>query len=278
MSRTLSADRLSATGKFASIVVTADDGASIPVTVSGDAGPFVILVHGWSCGQAFWREQMTAFAGAYRMVTLDLPGHGSAAPQRPSGRWSMGEFGADVVAVADDLGAEDVVLVGHSMGGAVAIEAALRLRSRCRLLVGVDTFTEAAFYTARPADEIRARRAAFEGDFSGTMEGMIGAITGAAADQGLVRWIGEAMAANDSNAALGVLEALLAWDIAPRWRELTTPAVALNSAMLARRNELIDLEGLDVVLMEGVGHFPMLEDPSAFNALLADVLARPAAG
>ncbi len=265
-----------ATGKFASLVVTADDGALIPVTVSGDVGPFVILLHGWSCGQAFWREQRTAFAGAFRMVTLDLPGHASAAPRRPSGLWSIEEFGADVVAVADHLGADEVVLVGHSMGGAVAIEAALRLGSRCRLLVGVDTFTEAAFYTARPDDEIQARCAAFAGDFGGTMQGMIGAITGEAADPGLVRWIGATMAANDSGAALGVLEALLAWDIAPRWQQLATPAVALNSAMLARRNELIDLPDLEVVLMEGVGHFPMLEDPSTFNALLADVLKRSA--
>ena len=273
MSRNSGADRAFVSGNSASYRVTAEDGAILPVTVSGVAGPHLILLHGWSCSAAFWRDQSAALSDSFRVVTLDLPGHGAAAPRRPSGRWSMADFGADILAVADAIGAEDVVLVGHSMGGAVAIEAALRLGKRCRLLVGVDTFTEAAFYAARPAAEIRARKAVFAADFAGTMQGMIGVITGPAADPALVGWIGRAMAGTDPEAALYVLDALLSWDIAPRWAALTVPAVAINSALMARRNELIQLEGLDIHLLEDVGHFPMLEDPRAFNALLTDIIA-----
>ncbi len=273
MSRNSGADPAFDPGNSISLCVQAEDGALVPVTVTGTAGPHLILVHGWSCNARFWQPQVAAFSDRYRVVTLDLPGHGAAEPHRPAGRWSMGDFGADILAVADAIGADDVVLVGHSMGGAVAIEAALALGARCRLLVGVDSFTEAAFYTARPAAEIDARKAVFEADFAGTMQGMIAAITGPAADPALIDWIGRSMASANSESALGVLEALLAWDIAPRWAELEVPAIALNSALLARRNELITLDGLDVVLMEEVGHFPMLEAPGAFNALLEDVLA-----
>ncbi len=274
MSRNSGADRASVFENSTSYRVTAEDGAIIPVTVTGMIGPHLILVHGWSCSAAFWREQVAALSDRYRVVTLDLPGHGAAAPQRPSGRWSMADFGADILTVADAIGARDVVLVGHSMGGAVAIEAALRLGDRCRLLVGVDTFTEAAFYAARPADEIRARKAVFAADFAETMQGMIGAITGPAADPAVVAWIGRVMAETDPEAALGVLDALLSWDIAPRWAELAVPAVALNSALLARRNELIEVDGLDIRLMDDVGHFPMIEDPIVFNALLADIVEK----
>ncbi|WP_175561874.1 alpha/beta fold hydrolase [Kaistia soli] len=258
-------------GNSVSTVVVAEDGAPIPVTLYGSAGPVIILVHGWSCSAAFWDQQAAHLARDYRVVTIDLPGHGLAEPTRPSGHWSMAEFGSDIAAVADWIGS-DVVLVGHSMGGAVALEAAVQLGPRCRALIGVDTFTEAGFYAARPAAEIAARRAMFEASFKDTMRGMIAAITADGAGAGLIDWIGDAMAATNPKAALGVLEALLAWDIVPRWDLCPVPVTTINSAMLARRNELIELAGLDVRLMEDVGHFPMLENPSEFNALLRNIL------
>lgn len=273
MSRNQSADPILGKGNSISFEVPARDGALLPVTVHGRAGPAVILIHGWSCSAAFWRLQADILADRFRVVTVDLPGHGKAGPARGD-PWSIEGFGADVVAVADRLEANQVALVGHSMGGAVALEAALALGARCRLLLGVDTFTEAAFYAARPAEEIASRAAAFAGDFAGRMRGMITAITGEGAEPSLVAWIGDAMAATDPAAALAVLEALLAWDIAARWPALAAPAVTINSGLLARRNELLDLPGLDVLLMEGPGHFPMLESPREFNALARDILTR----
>lgn len=174
--------------------------------------------------------------------------------------------------MADALGADEVALVGHSMGGAVAIEAATRLGSRCRLVLGVDTFDEAAFYRRRPANEIAARRAIFAEDFAGTMRRMVRDITDPSADPALVAQIGEAMAASDPAIALDVLEALLAWDIEARWPTLSIPVSTINSAWLARRNELLELPGLEAVRLEGVGHFPMMEDPAAFNRLALERL------
>lgn len=248
------------------------DGARIPVRVAGSGSPLVILIHGWACRADFWSAQIGPLSEHVRVAALDLPGHGSADPRRPSGTWSVEAFGADVLAVADALEADEVVLVGHSMGGAVAIEAARLLGRRCRLLVGVDTFTEAMFYAARPADEIANRISCFRDDFPGRMRGMIDAITGSDADPQLKAMIAEGMAASDPEAALGILEALLRWDIAAVWPLPGIPAVAINSALLARRNELIDLDNLEIILMEGPGHFPMMEAPEAFNALLLEIL------
>lgn len=264
--------------KPSSITIAAPDGARIPVLVAGEGEPLVILVHGWSCRQDFWSAQIGPLSRHFRVAAPDLPGHGDADPQRPSGAWSIETFGADIVAVADALGADKVVLVGHSMGGAVAIEAARLLGDRCRLLVGVDTFTEAMFYAARSREEIAARVDGFREDFAGRMRGMIGAITGEDADPALQAMIAEAMAATDPAAALGVLEALLGWNIAAVWPLPGVRAVAINSAMLARRNELLDLEHLEIVLMEGPGHFPMMEAPDAFNGLLLDVLEQEGFG
>jgi len=260
------------------MTITAPDGARIPVRVAGSGSPLVMLIHGWACRADFWSAQIAPLSEHVRVAAPDLPGHGSADPRRPSGAWSIATFGADILAVADALGAEEVVLVGHSMGGAVAIEAARLLGARCRLLVGVDTFTEAMFYAARPAAEIASRISGFRDDFPGRMRGMIDAITGVDADPELKALIADGMAASDPEAALGVLEALLRWDIATVWPLPATRAVAINSALLARRNELIDLDNLEIILMEGPGHFPMMEAPEAFNRLLLEVLGRVNSG
>lgn len=254
--------------------VHAPDGLPIVVRDHGGEGPLLLLIHGWSCHQDFWAPQIEPLSQRFRVVTIDLPGHGEASANRDDRRWSIEAFGADVTAVVDALGASDVGLVGHSMGGAVAVEAALALGPKCRFVLGVDTFNEAAFYGRRPDGEIRERRAAFGADFAGTMRGMVGAITDPSADPAVVSWIGDAMACSHPPVALAVLEALLAWDIEARWGELGVPAATINSAMLAARNELLDLPGLEIHPVANAGHFPMLEVPDAFNAMLLDLLER----
>jgi len=137
----------------------------------------------------------------------------------------------------------------------VALEAALRLAPCCRFILGVDTFDDAAFYRARPLDEIAARRRVFEQDFAGAMRDMVARITAEPADPAIVSEIAAAMSASDKDVALRVLEALLAWDIEARWPLLPCPVETINSAWLARGSEPIALDGLKVHAMEGVGTF-----------------------
>lgn len=253
---------------------TAADGLALDYAVRGGGGPTLILVHGWSCSQDFWRFQLQPLAERFRVVTLDLAGHGRS-PAAPEARaWSMAAHAGDVMAVADAVGAERFALVGHSMGGAVAIEAALLAGPRCRLVLGVDTFEDAAFYGAcRPA-EIAARLRRFEAGFAAALQAMVTRITAPRTDRAVVAEIADGMARNDPALALRVLGALLAWDIGPRWPQLACPVETINSALLAPGIERLALDGLVVHAMAGVGHFPMMEDPAAFNALALSILER----
>jgi len=253
---------------------TSFDGVPIAYTTAGTRGPALVFVHGWSCHGGFWREQF-ALAGDYRVIAVDLAGHGASRAGTAKRTWSMAAFARDVEAVIDAAGAGDVVLVGHSMGGAVGVEAALRLGDRCRLLVGVDTFTDERFYARRPAAEIAARCATFRADFAGTMTQMVGAITAPTTSAETVRWIASEMAATPREDALAALDALLAWDVAERWPLLACPVETLNSARLESPEHAIPLARLRLQLLDGVGHFPMLEDPARFaDALRAIVTTR----
>ena len=254
--------------------VATPDGAFIHYSVHGTVGPVLLLIHGWCGGQGLWRFQAKALAEHYRIVAIDLSGHGLS-PHPPHTRaWSIEGFAQDVVDVADALAAEQVVLVGHSMGGAVAVEAALRLGPRCALMLGVDTFTDAAFYGLRPAAEIAARQQVFATDFAGSMAGMVRRITGVDVEGRTVQWIVDTMTDFEPAFALAILGALLAWNIEARWPLLRCPAETINSAMLAAHCEELELPGLAVQFMERVGHFPMIEDPDGFNALVRGTLAR----
>ena len=207
-------------------------------------------------------------------MTVDLAGHGDSASD-VSAR-SIEAFARDVVAVADALALTDVVLVVHSMGGPVAVDAAIRLAGRCRLVLGVETFTDAAFYPRRPRAEIAARVGSFAADFGGTVAAMVRRIT-LHGGPDLATWIGEAMSRCDPATALAALEALLEWDIAARWSALPCPAETINSAILSRGTEPTSgLDGLRVHLMDRVGHFPMLEDPATLAAIMDEIVRRHA--
>ena len=175
-------------------------------------------------------------------------------------------FGADVVAVADALAADKVVPVRrHSMGGAVALEASLRLGERCRLVVGVDTFTDAAFYRRLPREAIDIRVQTFATDFAGAMARMVAAITATWRRTGPHRLDSRRNEASDPRIALPVLEGLLDWDIEQRWPLHRAPVEAINSKEGALRGARIPLEGLKLHVLDGVGHFPMLETPGTLQ-------------
>ena len=143
-----------------SATVRSRDGIPIVYDAVGSGDPALILVHGWSCDRTYWRQQTGVFADRHRVVTIDLAGHGESGEGRAS--WTMASFGEDVVAVVDDLGLANMVLVGHSMGGDVIVEAALRLGERVAGLVWVDTYDE----LTTPATEEQVQ--AFVEPFRGT--------------------------------------------------------------------------------------------------------------
>jgi len=227
----------------------------------------ILLVHGWLLYPGFWRHQLGAFAArGYDVAAIDL----RRARRRGD---AIEDFAVEVVAAADARHPRDIVLIGHSMGGPVVIEAAIRLGSRCRLVVGIDTFTDAAFYAGWPPEEIARRTEAFASDFGGAMRAMVDRLIAPVHKPRVLPWVAEEMAAADPEAALWALRGLLAWDIGGRLPAARCPIETINSAWLdSTRNKVPGLDRVRVHTMEDVGHFPMLEAPERFNALALAIL------
>jgi pimeloyl-ACP methyl ester carboxylesterase len=244
------------------------DGVRIAYEVRGAGHPALVLVHGWSCDRGYWLAQLEPLSREFRVVTLDLAGHGGSDSGRTE--WSIAAFGNDVARVVQDLALEEVVLVGHSMGGDVILEAARRPPGLVDALVWVDAYRELAH--PRTVEEVQRRMAPFRTNFVEATRSFVRTMFGAAADPSLVERIARDMSAAPVDVALGALEA--AWSfgaaVPALLSTLRQPLIALNPGDAATDIESPRRFGIEVVLLPGVGHFPMLEDPPAFNHQLAN--------
>jgi pimeloyl-ACP methyl ester carboxylesterase len=129
--------------------VFADDGARIDVCVDGqNRKPAIVLIHGFPLTRAIWEAQGDALARTWCVLRPDLRGAGSSSA--PEGPYLMERLAADVAAMLDALGIERVTLIGHSVGGYVALAFARMFTERVTRLALVasrlraDTREEAA--------------------------------------------------------------------------------------------------------------------------------------
>ena len=137
------------------------DGVRIAYEVHGNGSLALVFVHGWSCDRSYWAGQLEPFSRGFKVVALDLAGHGDSGVGRK--QWTIQSYGDDVAAVVKKLDLKRVVLIGHSMGGDVIPEAALRLPGRVVGLIWVDTYKKLG--QGRSPEEVQAFVAKLRPDF-----------------------------------------------------------------------------------------------------------------
>jgi pimeloyl-ACP methyl ester carboxylesterase len=250
-------------------LVDSADRVHIEYRVYGSGEPAIVLIHGWSCNSQYWRAQLDALTAHYTVVTLDLAGHGGSGRNRTD--WSMRHYAEDVAAVAHQLSNRSIVLVGHSMGGPVALEAAPLIGNRVIGIIGVDTFKSVGL-PPPPLSEVEKRIAPFRSDFVGAMHDLVThELFTSSADPALVRLVADDMSHASPSVALPSLIALNQLDFANVLPQVHVPIVTINSD-LGRGPDEARAHKLDpdfrVITLKGTGHFLMLEDPKRFNPVL----------
>jgi len=256
-------------GKKVSGTVISGDGMEIAYTVAGDGSADVVLIHGWACDRTHWSNQVEALADRYRVVAVDLAGHGASDLRRE--RWTMTSLAGDVVAVVESLDLKPVVLVGHSMGGPVALEAAPLLSGRVAGVIGVDALHNAEFKIDPEQWELYFR--AYEADFRGTCERFVGSLFLEGADPALIERVKTGMCDAPPDVVIPLLRDFPSFDYPSRMSSAGVPVRAINSKLNPTAVEVNrKYADFDAIVMDGVGHFPMLERPDEFNAILTRVI------
>lgn len=258
-------------------VKLSNEGVFIHHQLLGEGDTTLIFVHGWCIDQSYWEHQIEALKDQYRIVALDLVGFGKSGKNRET--FSMEAYGRDIRAAIDQLKLDNVILIGHSMGGDVVLEAALD-NEKVLALIGIDNFKDVSLGTDEKAQEEIA-------NFMTMLKGNFSAVAPAYADQflfhpdmdsSLREQLKTDFASSDSVSAIASLEALFAYaEKEPKQLEkLKQKLYLINSTDIPANWEGLIKTGVayEVFDIEGTGHYPMVEKPQYFNLLLKKALYR----
>jgi pimeloyl-ACP methyl ester carboxylesterase len=250
-------------------IVVAPDGVHVQYHVYGSGEPALVFIHGWSCDSNYWSAQVPFFKQHYTVVTVDLAGHGGTDSNRSE--WSIERFGQDVAAAMAAVPNHRAILIGHSMGGPVAIEAARKLGKRVIGIVGVDTFNTVGAPAPSKA-QVDAIIKPLEADFIGQTRKLVTEhLFHPGGDRELANKVAYDMSLSPPRVAIPALRALLEYDFTQPLADLAVPVVAIDSDLGEPVNEARIrklLPKFHAVTLTGVGHFLMMEDPQRFNAAL----------
>lgn len=251
---------------------------------SGAGDPPLVLVHGFTCAHEDWVRQVAHFAPRHTVVTCDLRVHGKSSGNAQD--CTIETYGRDAAAVMNALDLPPAVLVGHSMGCRVVLEAARQAPARVAGLVLIDgsllgTYPKAADvmrnHIAATGGEAFARALFSEALLPATPEG----------DEIMLR-----AARFPEAATLRLFPAMIEWEVREMAAALTglqVPLLAMQSTHLNTERKRARLEPgqttpwLDLVrrlvpsarieIVPNAGHFTMIDAPEACNRLLTEFSA-----
>jgi pimeloyl-ACP methyl ester carboxylesterase len=251
--------------------VKSQDGVSIAYETKGKGDIALVFVHCWCCDMNYWAQQIPHFSKKYKVVTLDLAGHGLSSLNRKN--YTIGAYGHDVAAVVKKLKLKKIILIGHSMGGPVTLKAAQLLPKQTIAVIGVDTFTnvEQKF----TPQQLKMFMAPMEKDFAtGTENFLRMMMFTPKTDKNLIEKIVKDMSAAPPEVGLQSMRALFNTDLAAEFQKVKSPIRAVNSDKYPN-----NIEGnkkhspsYNVKFMKGVGHFLHMEDANTFNLLLEETI------
>ena len=251
-------------------VAISADGIPIHYDVHGNGAIALVFVHGWCCDRRSWDQQGAHFAPRYTVVCLDLAGHDASGRDRT--QWTIPAFGQDVVAVVEQRGLGQVVLIGHSMGGPVIVEAARCLPAAVIGVVGVDTWQNVE--QRRTPAQVTEMVAPFRTNFVEAMHTFVQARFVPTSDPRVAERVMAGMSAAPPHMAIGAITEHWGNDrnLLAGLQEITVPKITINTSERPTNTEVAQRQGIEVLWMAGVGHFGMMEDAQTFNRLLDEAV------
>ncbi|MBI5730971.1 MAG: alpha/beta hydrolase [Ignavibacteriales bacterium] len=248
--------------------ILSKDETRIIFHAAGNGEPALVFVHGWSCDKSYWNDQVKTFSPKYKVVTIDLAGHGESGMNRKN--YTMESFGEDITAVINKLGLKKVILIGHSMGGYVIIEAARQLKEKIIGLVGADTYQ--GMEDEMTKEQIDQFMKPFKEKFVQKTKEFVKTMFPKTADSTLVNRVADDMSSAPPRVAISAMQNLFSYHAFKALKDMNAPIISINCDRYPLNVEETrkHTKSFEVKMMNGVGHFVMLEDPQKFNKLLQE--------
>jgi pimeloyl-ACP methyl ester carboxylesterase len=253
--------------------------------VTGQGRPPIMFVHGFGCAHADWDAQVAHLSPRHQSVAVDLRGHGASPGE--AAECSIERYGADVAELMRALDLPKAVLVGHSMGCRVVIEAALQAPEQTAGVILID----GSQFQAAMAAVFNAQFATPDG-YAATVAGLFEDMFTAKSDattvasviaraRRLPRPVGEKMLLDVLRYDVGRLPAALAGLRVPVMVLQTTFSTEQRQRRSMREGQTTSyldmvrasVPSVRVEIITDTGHFPQLDESGRTNALIGGFLA-----
>jgi pimeloyl-ACP methyl ester carboxylesterase len=251
------------------------DGVRLHYEEAG-SGPPLVFVHGLGSSARDWAKQASHFVDEYRVLRVDLRGHGRS--ERGQGPYHIAQFARDVAVLLRKRDAVPAHVVGLSMGGMVTLQLGADAPRLARSLVVANSAADAElrtwhdvwFYVSRRTavqvlgmrrvGQILARRLFVKPDQEDLRQEFVR------------RW-----SQNDKRAYLWSVDAIMGWSVWDRLSSITTPTLLLTAehdySPVAEKNRIAaQMPHADLAVIEDARHALPVEKPGAFNSTVETFL------
>lgn len=251
-------------------IFRAADGAELTYEEGGAGSPAVLFIHGWQADRSVWREAIEALGPGVRAIAVDLRGAGTS--RNALGPFALERFATDLRELVESLGVGPIILVGHSMGGTVALRFALDAPLLTRGLVlispvpasGGDYSEKGEAYLRATAGDADAARKWLARTFAGTP------------DEAMLERVCAAAGRADRDASLESFESWARADFAEATRSITAPVLVIapqhDVPEMYQRKVAALLPNARYVVLPECGHYAILERPREIAELIREFL------
>lgn len=251
------------------------DGVRLYYDEIGSGEP-LLFVHGLGSSSRDWFEQVPHFADRYRVLRIDLRGHGRS--ERPPGPYHIAQFARDVAVGLRRLDAAPAHVVGLSMGGMVALELAAAAPALVRSLVVTNSVADARlrtwsdlwFYVSRRLT-VKALGMRRVGRF------LANRLFPKPEQETHRREFVKRWAENDKQAYLWSVDAIIGWSVLDRLPTISAPTLLVSSDQdytpVATKNRMAArMPNAELAVVSDARHALPVEKPEAFNAVVEEFL------
>lgn len=248
---------------------------NINYEIIGDGQP-LLFIHGLGSSLRDWEEQVPVFSKKFKVITLDLRGHGQT--DKPKGPYSISMFAEDIAELIKSLKVDPVHVVGISLGGAIGFHLAIDHPDITKSLVVVNMSASVPIKTLKEKQmlflrvlivkmmgmkkmgEVLAKRLFIKPEQEELRERMAS------------RW-----AENDKKAYLSSLKTLKNWSVLERLHEIKCPTLVISAdedytPLSAKEEYTALIPNAKLVVIEDARHAVSVEKPDEFNTILMDFL------
>ena len=252
------------------------DGINLYYEIHGEGQP-LLFIHGLGSSTRDWEFQVTEFSKSYKVITLDLRGHGQS--DKPAGPYSMSMFAADVTGLLRGLGIDRAHVVGLSLGGGVAFQLAVDAPQMLKSLTIVNSTPELIVRTFKERMTVWQRIAIVKLLGMRKMGEVLSKRLFIKPEQEdirqmfVTRW-----AENDQRAYLNAMRALVGWSVSARIGSISCPTLVIAadqdySHVSVKEAYTAQIPGARLAVIPDSRHATPVEHPQEFNLVLQKFLA-----